>query len=436
MKRLDATPYGVALTAKGVRMTIKAGKIITVGNGFLVDRLQTSGPGNLNIPSEKIYETGNELAVATLRDVPDLSYDMESFDVSVETEAMLTGVDRDTVDALPDGTVISLGDAKPLDIISPYKGAGTSKVSVRGVVIPQLTLENTTYRFGVRDSATQSYSLKGDSVYFIPGTPYYQEYDRAVTATGPPATVVAVGPYAFTNTAIKTVEKGDDIFALSACVLYADGSYKRLFHGTDYTDDATGITLVNASDMPVGATLHVTYGSLTTATFAQSIHPTPSVKPAAVRGKDIDLYVAVETGEDQDLVRWQGVQSVEITRAVNVETEDELGNPHHVTSDYDTPDVTGTITMRPGTIEYLWERVAQVTNTPTNEVANLLTSQPLEMQIRISHPETGAVLKTLRIPDARIEPPGPQARANERIEVSMPFSSDSGLLDVIKGLPD
>lgn len=405
-------------------MSIKSGKIITVGNGFLVDRLQTSGPGNLNIPSEKIYETGNEQAVATLRDIPDLSYDMESFDVSIETEAMLTGRDRTTVDALPDGTVIDLADAKPLDIISPYKAAGTSKASIRGIAIPQLTLENATYRFGVGTSATQSFTLRGDSVYFIPGTPFYEEFPGA-----------GVGPYTLTNTAIKTVEKGDDVFALSACVLYADGTYKRLFHGTDYTDTATAVNLVDATVAPVGSSVHVVYGSITSATFAQVLHPTPSVKPAAVRGKDIDLYVAIDAGVAQTLVRWQGVQSVEITRALNVEQEDELGNPHHVSAHYDVPDVTGTITLRPGTAEYMWDRVAQVTNTPTNEVANLLTSQPLELQIRIYHPETGAPLKTLRVPDARIEPPGPQARANERIEVDMAWSSDSGLLEIIKGLP-
>lgn len=416
-------------------MTVKSGKILTVGNGFLVDRLQTSGPGSLNIPSEKIYETGNELAVATLRDIPDLSYELESFDVSVEAEAMLTGVDRTTVDALADGTVIDLADAKPIDIISPYKAAGTSKASVRGVAIPQLTLESASYKFGVRASATQSFSLKGDAIYFIPGTPYYEEFARAVTAVGPPATTVAVGPYAFAHTAIKTVEKGDDVYALSACIIYSDGTYKRLFHGTDYTDTSAGLTLVTAGDMPAGAFLHAVYGSVTSATFDQTIHPTPSVKPAAVRGKDIDLYVALTTGVDQTLVRWQGVQSVEVTRKVNVEQEDELGNPHHVTSSYDVPEVSGTITLRPGTLEYMFDRVAQVTNTPSDEVANVLTSQPLELQIRIYHPETGAPLKTLRVLDARIEPPAPQAKANQRLEVQMPFASDSGLLDVIKGLP-
>lgn len=405
-------------------MSIKSGKIITVGNGFLVDRLQTSGPGNLNIPQEKIYETGNELAVATLRDVPDLTYDMESFDVSIETEAMLTGVDRTTVDTLPDGTVIDLAAAKPLDVISPYKAAGTSKTSLRGIAIPQLTLENSTYRFGVGQSATQSFSLRGDSVYFIPGTPYYEEFPAA-----------GAGPYTYTNPAIKTVEKGADIFALSVCINLVDGTYKRLFHGTDYTDTATAVTIIDPLIAPVGARVNIVYGSVTTATFAQALHPTPSVKPAAVRGKDIDLYVAVDTGPGQTLVRWQGVQSVEVTRALAIEQEDELGNPHHVAASYDVPDVNGTITLRPGTVEYMFDRVAQVTNTPLNQVANLLSSQPLELQIRISHPETGVVIKSLRVPDARIEPPGPQARANERIEVDMPWSSDSGFLEVIKGLP-
>ena len=40
-------------------MAIKAGQIIHTGDTVLVQRLQTAGPGNLNIPTQKIYELGN-----------------------------------------------------------------------------------------------------------------------------------------------------------------------------------------------------------------------------------------------------------------------------------------------------------------------------------------------------------------------------------------
>lgn len=403
-------------------MAVKAGKIITTSAGHLLDRLQSVGPSNLNIPTEKIHETGNELAVATIRDTPDLSFDMESYDVTCEAEAILLGLDPSSLTA---GQVLNFAKAVPSEVVSPIKGAGASKSSVRGAVVPHLTLENVRYQFGVGQNATQSYTMRGDSVYYVPGTPYFQEFSGTGTTAA----------YSFTHTAIKTVEKGADLYALGVTVIYADGTYKRLFLGDDFTNTSAGVTMVDGATAPIGSRVRVSYGAVTPANFPQTVHPVPNVKPAAVKGKDIDLYVAVETGVGKTLVKWRGVQSVELTRQVQLEHEDELGNAHHVSSDYDTPEVSGSVTMRANSIEYLFDRIQQVTNTPTNQVANLLTSQPLEVQIRIRHPETGVVLKTLRIPDARFEPAPLNARVEQRIESQFPFASDSGLLDVINGTP-
>lgn len=67
------------------------GELIHVGNQVLVDRAQTAGPGTLNIPTEKIYELGNYQSVATIRDVPDLTFTIESLDVSADIECMPLG---------------------------------------------------------------------------------------------------------------------------------------------------------------------------------------------------------------------------------------------------------------------------------------------------------------------------------------------------------
>lgn len=402
-------------------MTVKAGKIITTARGFLVDRLQTVGPSNLTLPSEKIHEVGNELAVATVYDTPTLTWDAESYDVTTEMEALILGLDPTTV---ADGQKLDFFDAKPLDIASPYKGPGSSKTSVAGVGIPYLTLENVSYRFGVGQNATQSFSLTGDSIYYMPGiTPYTETFTGGAAGE----------EYEFANAAEKTVEKGQSIYALSVTVVHDDGSYERQFHGENYTDSATGFTLLQATTAT--DEIHVLYGSLVPATFAQSVHPTPSVKPAALRGKDIELYIALATGVGQTLVRWRGVQSVEVSRRVTLENDDELGNAHHVDSSYDVPEVSGSLTMRPGSVDYLFDRIAQITNTAAGDIANLLSTQPLEMQIRLNHPETGARLKTLRVPDARIEPAALQGRVQQRLEPSFPFTSDSGLLEVFKGAP-
>lgn len=466
-------------------MSVKPGKFLTIGGGFLLDRLQSTGVSSPNVPTERILEVGNELAVETLRDIPTVPYELESLDTTLEAEAALCFLDEAD---LADGAVIRLTDAKPIDFVSPIKNAGSSKTSVRGVVVPQQYLESAAYRFGVRASATQTFTLRGDSQYTIPGTPYREEFAAAGGTT-----------LTFAHTAIKVVEKGEDVYALSVCIYKSDGSYQRLFHGTDYSDTSAAVTLL--ATPPVGSTIVVCYGSATTATFAQTIHPTASVKPSAVRGKDIDLYVAIgparsftiaTTDTDDDivgtgsaftaadvgaivvgagipdgttiiaytdathvklsaaatatatgvvttlspaLIRWAGVQSVDLTWRVTLEDDDELGNPHHVSSDYDVPEVSGSITMRPVNIEYLFDRIAQIANVPTNQVAGLLSSAPLEMQIRITHPETGARLKTFRVPDARMIPPGINARVGQKIENQFTWASDTGDLELIKGEP-
>ena len=466
-------------------MSVKSGKFLTVGGGFLLDRLQSTGVSSPNVPTERISEVGNEQTVETLRDVPTVPYELESLDTTVEAEAALCFLDESGLAA---GTVIRLTDAKPIDFVSPIKGAGSSKTSVRGVVVPQQYLESASYRFGVRASATQTFTLRGDAQYTIPGTPYREEFAAAGGTT-----------LTFANTAIKVVEKGEDVYALSVCIYKADGSYQRLFHGVDYTDTSTAATLL--ATPPVGSTIVVCYGSATAATFAQTIHPTPSVKPSAVRGKDIDLYVAVGpsrsftvattntstsivgTGSawtsadiggvivaagipdgatitavadathatisaaatatasgvvttfSPPLIRWAGVQSVDLNWRVTLDDDVELGNPHIVSSDYDVPEVSGSITMRPVNIEYLFDRIAQIANVPTTEVAGLLSSTPLEMQVRISHPETGARLKTFRVTDSRMIPPGINARVGQKIENQFTWASDGGLLEIIKGAP-
>lgn len=398
-------------------MSVKAGQILHDANGFVVDRIQTGGAGNLNIPEEKIQELGNFQTVATVRDIPDLSFDLESLDVSTEIEALMTFQDPATI---ADGEEIQFINAKPLDVISPFKaGQGLYNI-VTGLAIPYLTLENATYRFGTRANATQSYTLRGDSIFYINGSPYYEEY----TAAG-------VGPYAFTNApAMPYVVGGDTIHALSVCLIRADGSYRRLFYGDDYTDTTAGFTLTTAPT--AGDTLRVVYGSTDVANYPQTVHQDVSVKPAAVRGKDIDVYIGTADATPT-FTRWTSVQSFEVSWRVNIENDEEFGNIHYVAQDYDIPEVSGSIAIRPRDPQDLWDKIYQITDTPSNEVAGPTTSVPLPVELRINHPDTGDRMKTLYIPDARFTPPPVQGRVGQKLETTFAFSSDSGVLSVYRG---
>lgn len=406
-------------------MAIKSGSILHVGGvggGFVIDRLQTGGISSLNQNEEKIYELGNWLSLETIRDIPDLSFDLESFDVSTEWEALLLGIDPTTTN---DGDEFDFIESLPLDVISPWKGASGTYDVVRGIAIPYLNLESITYRFGVGSNATQSATLRGDGVYFIPGSPYTEEFT---------ITSGANQVYNLANTAIAYEESGDTLYVLSACAKNpTTNKYRRLFIGDDYTNTTTAITTLDDLDAEGYTILHVVYGSATADQYLQTVHPTTSVKPSAVRAKDIDIYIS-DGAATPTLTRWRGVQSVEVSRRVTLERDEELGNPHVVTQEYDVAEVTGTVNVKPESVEYLFELIQTVANVPSNEIAGALTSDPLEMEVVIRHPQTGDVLKTIYVPDARISVPAVQSRVNQRQTYDFSFSSDGGELLVYQGV--
>lgn len=404
-------------------MAIKAGQILHSGNGTVIDRIQTGGVSNLNIPEEKIYELGNYSSVATVRDIPELTFDLESTDVSTEVEALLHGEDPTTT---ANGHEFDFSNTMPLDVISPFKSAQGAFDIVKGIAVPYLTLENAVYRFGVGQNATQSFSLRGDSVYFIPGTPKFQEF--TITSGTNQA-------YAFASTALTYTESGDTLYALSACVKNpTTHAYQRLFFGTDYTNTSAGITTL-ANWFTAGYTkLHVVYGTATAGTYDATVHQGTSVKPAALRAKDICGYVG-DGAATPTLIHWAGVQSIEVQRQVQLTNDEEFCNSKYVSVDYDVPDVTGTIGVKSVNPADLFSKVAQVGNVATNVVVGPYSSTTVEVQVNLNNPDTGTTLKTIDVPDARFLLPAVQGRVQTKLEVSFRFTSDGGNLSVYKGTP-
>lgn len=402
-------------------MAIKGADLLHVGNKVLIERAQTAGPGQVNLSPEKIYELGNYQTVATVRDIPDLSFEMESFDTSTEFEALLLGIDPTTT---VDGDEFDFIEAVPLDVISPFKDKSGSFDVIRGIALPYLTLENLTYRFGVGQNATQQATLRGDGIYYIPGSPYVQQF--TLTSGTNQA-------YTLSHTAIPYIESGDTLTALSVCAKNpTTHEYKRLFYGEDYLNTSTSITVLDDLVSEGFTRLHVTYGSTTTANYPQSVHPSELLKPAAVRAKDIDVYVS-DGVSTPALVRWKGVQNFEVTRRVNLDKDEEFGNSRIVAQDYDTADVNGSVTVKAADAEYLFSLIQQVANVPSNQIAGALTSTPLEVELRINHPQTGDRIKTLYIPDARFQVPAVQGRVQQKLTTQFTFTSDGGSLLVYQG---
>lgn len=407
-------------------MAIKAGQLVMTKDGFLIDRVQTGGVSNVGIPEEQIMELGNYRMLTTIRDTPDLSFDIESYDVSCKMEALLLSLDPGATTA---GQQFDFNLNQPFNVLSPFRSSQNYFNTIRGLVVPHLALESVAYKFGVKQNASQTYSLKGDSVFFIPGNPYEDTFTSDGTTLTWDLTQTALEYY---NTTLGAMQ-----YVLNISVYNLDGTFDRLFNGAnfDYTDSATAITFNSSASVPaVGSIFRVQYGSAVTETISQADNNADgiSVSPAAIRSKDIDIYVG-SMASTPVFTRWTGVQSFDCTWKVNLEANEEFGNPLVVSEDYVIADVSGTITTKDVSVTELFNKIAQATNVPTNQVAGALSSTPIPVEIRLSNPDTGAALKTIYIPDARFEPPTTQGKVNSKLETPFKYMSDTGLLYVYDG---
>lgn len=401
-------------------MAIKAGQIISVGNGaVLIDRIQSAGPGTLNVPVETIYELGNYKSVGQVRDIPDLSFALESYDVSLEIEALLLGVDPTDSSKLPYDFALN----QPLDMKSVFKApAGSADLfaAVDSVGLPYLSLETMQYRFGLRDDARQTATLRGDSIFYNPGSTYIESTTGTNTAN---QTVVTTHP------AYGVTEGG-----ITRRVLSVSAGSRRLLYGVDYTEasgtvtaGAAVATLTILAAVPTTSKIRIIYSSPTVEEFPQTVHADTTVKPAAIRGRDIAVYLGGYSSGSPGTNRLLGVQAATAEWRVTLNKDEEFGNYHIVSQDFDIPNVTGTVQVKPSdpaAFVALMQKVAGVSVVTESAPATAAPIIPLD--IVLHDPVSGAVLKHISVPDARFTVPGFSARVQQKLDVTINFTSDQG----------
>lgn len=406
-------------------MAIKGGQILHTVNGFLIDRIQTGGVNSLNINEDRIEELGNYQAIGTTRDIPDLTFELETYDMSTAIENIITGRTETFGTAT---TVLDLvGEYTNVDILSPYKGAGSFDV-IKSIAVPFLYPESLSYSFALNDPASLTASFRGDSIFYSPGDVYRETWDGDdVTAifTYGGGTGGVAGP------SLKAVIDGVDYFALSVTV---DGVKQRQGAALDYTATATAVTFNAGSEPATGtANVVVVYASATVATYAQSVHTT--TVPVAVKGRNVEIIVADSGGGNP--VSWTGVQSASVDWSVSLERDEEFNNPFVVGQDFDTPDVSGSISLKPSNATELFTKIMQAAGvTATDQVATA-SNDVLEMEVtfKIMDPADGSTLKTLVVPDAKFLLPALSGTVGSKLETDFTFTSSGGVLDVVVGDP-
>lgn len=404
-------------------MAIKGGQILHVVGGpdanFVVDRIQTAGVTGINVNEERLEELGNYEAIGTVRDIPDLTFEIESNDSTTEIESLLTGGDgTETLN-----TSLVLTEAVPINILSPYKASNLFTI-VGGVIIPFLTLESVSYAFSLTDPTSVTVTLRGDSIFYAPGAVWEDKFD------GNGATTV----FNFVNgPAYKSVIGGDDYYGLSVMV-HNGTQWERMRLGTDYTNTSAGITFEAGSIPPAGTdNIKVVYASGDALSYEQTVHdPT---KPAAVRGRDIHIRLS-DGAATPVWSSWLGVQSASVDWRVTLERDEEFGNAQVVAQDFDVPEVSGSVTMKPSDVAALFAQVQAIAGVSGTDVANATQDPPeLDVEIKISDPATGDTLKTLVVDAAKFTMPQIQGNVGQKLEVDFPFTSSTGVLTIWTGDP-
>lgn len=405
-------------------MALRAGEFVHFLGTTRLLRLQSGGLSSFNRPSESIREVGSDQPIERVFDNPDATFETESFDMRPTYEYLFM---RDST-PLADGTEIDFNQAVPVNFLVPWRRKRASTEVHGGAVFPYMYIEQASYRIAVQQNAGKTFTIRGDAGYFVPGgSPRQQEFVKAGT-----------GPYAFDDTALKTVEDNVDLFAL--CVTAYDPSsgtpYRRLRVGDDYTADASGVTLTaatNADWADTTTTIVVCYGTATADTIDDVTVDDIDVRPSAYKAKDLELWIS-DGGATPVFSRWRGVQSFDVAWRVTYDTDYELGNRYAVNRDYETPEVSGNIAVRPESGDYLIGLIAQVSGADPDDIQNLVSSVPLELELRVFHPKDHTEqMMTLYVPDARIIPPATPVRVGQKADLTFPFDSDTGTLLVYNG---
>lgn len=415
-------------------MSIHAGTILHIGGQNIIDRIQSAGLGDVRVPQDVIREVGNSNVVDKVAGDPDFTFTLESFDVSTELEALLTGKYGASSDPAsgagapdPDGTEYRWQDCETLNIVSPWKdaNAGSGGTITGGHIIPAYYPTRINYRFGVTDNATTTVELGGGSYFYGDYAPVeqYEIGDSATTA------------FAADNNAASYRIGG------------AGGtSFRRIFgvlvngvpqiRGVDYTETGANTNAVGAAGVTftvapaTGAVIRFCYFTSAAQAFPDNLHPTSAAKPAAVRGRHICIYL----GSGGARAKVGMVQAFELEATVDGEVEREFCNEESVGRRVDGTDTTGTLTVRSRDADAYFDLLAKMTGVAKTEVYGWLNDNPLPLEAQILNPKNPAqVIKTLYVPDAKLQVPGTPARVNAPTDFAIQYESRSGTFSAFKG---
>lgn len=415
-------------------MTILAGTVLFVGGSTIIDRIQSAGLGNTKQPLEAIREVGNVNIVDKVPGEADFSFTLETFDVSTEIEAWLTGSVGGGTPTTAPGYTDSPGTRYPIDgvhtqfvnITSPWRDPLSSAgVIDAGHIVPGYFPTKISYKYGVKENASETVELQGSTFYYHESAPVEQY------AIGDGATVAFP-----TNDAAAMYREygvgGTTFRAFYGVIVNGVLMTKGIDYSESPTNSATpAVATITFFTAPAaGAVVKFCYFSTTQRAYAPALNATALVKPAAVRGRNICVFL----GSGGAAAQLGSVQSATLEYMCKGQVERELCSYEVTGYTVLETDVTGDIVLRARDINQLYAVLAKITGLSRTEVIGWLNINPIPMSIKIQNPRNPAqILKTLYVSDAMFDMPDTSVRVNQAIDFSLSYQSQTGTYSCYKG---
>lgn len=364
-----------------------------------------------NIPTTDIDELGNPRHAGTVRDIAEVTASIQAYDVSIKLFAALTGTNPNSY---PGGGVdiSELGDVDIIGVIRDQSVADYAK----SVHLRRCRVDSFTFTYSVDGEATEEYTFMGSEKRWFKHDIIVDNY---TSANSSPLSLSAT-PLQLKNSnfIISYVQDGNYYTEVTVAPTAGEGEYRRV-GATIVTPDAIVTYAV--------AVYHANTGSnLWTDINDQSI-------PAAVRGKDIPVYI--------DAGRIDRVQSVTIRGTFPVERIEEMGNANVAGYITQVPQVTGDLTV----LDTDFELISLFTtgNTSSSDTEFQLceyTAEDISLEIRILDPSdscelpgSGTVLKTIYIPAITITSEGHTTNVGGSAQQTFGWRSTTGECIIYSG---
>lgn len=410
-------------------MSVQAGSIIHLQGDNVIDRIQSAGLGDVRLPVETIREVGNREVVDQVPGEPDFTFTIESLDVGTDLMAWMTGKrSAGTASASapgasdPDGTGYNWLDCQFLNIPSPWKDpvTGSAGVVEAGHLIPAYYPTRYTQRFGVTDNATMSVEMAGGSFYYGKFAPREDYFD------GDGGTTDFVTDE---NTIHHRLGGAEGTTYRDVFGVIVDGVLQ--VEDTDYTvsgGDGSPATISFVTAPANNADIRCCYFTDAATSFPQAVHASSLVKPGAVRGRNIRIEI--------DGSRIGNGQSFEMEATIEGEIERELGNDEIIGRTVNGSNCTGTFTIRAKDADAFFNIMQAVTGVAQDEIYGWFNNNTVVLDVKIENPKNpGTYIKTIRIDDAKFQPPGTPARVNSPTDFAIQFQSVDGTFTEYKGEP-